>query len=299
MGLWKNLKKAAKNTKKAIVNTVKKTPHYWAAQKANQYIDSYTGKDTKDIAEDNQDIEQEQFERNFQNQLDQQNYEKELQQKIFDREDNSYQRKVNDLKAAGLSPILAAGGSGSGAGQAIKLTTPQQQPAKEDPSGSIAQMQFAQSIPMIIKTMADITKTVSQNDLIRAQTQKTDISRIHEQQSTVQEKGMYELKIQETVMNNEYLLSTLQARTMDTISKRQMQESKTELAGVDARFKIALEHYINDYNSNHWKEGKSIPNPYVMEYQMAQIVKAIREQDNKFYKQNMYMGYANNFIKAR
>lgn len=51
------------------------------------------------------------------------NYNKQLQETIFQREDSAVQRMVADNRLAGLSPI--AGLSGSGTGQALEANTPQ------------------------------------------------------------------------------------------------------------------------------------------------------------------------------
>lgn len=41
-------------------------------------------------------------------------YQKALQQKIFDREDSAYQRTVKDMRAAGMSPLMMNGTNGAG-----------------------------------------------------------------------------------------------------------------------------------------------------------------------------------------
>lgn len=60
---------------------------------------------------------------NLQYQYDNLNYLKELQQTIFNREDSAYQRTVNDMRAAGLSPLTMQ--SQNGAGEAIQTEAPQ------------------------------------------------------------------------------------------------------------------------------------------------------------------------------
>lgn len=71
-----------------------------------------TNETARDIANDNLQFQRENLD-----------YQKALQEKIFQREDSSYQRTVADMRAAGLSPLAMNGTNG--AGEAIQTTAPE------------------------------------------------------------------------------------------------------------------------------------------------------------------------------
>ena len=90
-------------------------------------------------------------------------YQKDLQNTIFEREDNAVQRRVADLKAAGLSPTLAAGSS-AGAGSVVSTSAPQRKNNLEALSSLasvktlLAQQQRAQTEADIARQQLEMSK---------------------------------------------------------------------------------------------------------------------------------------------
>lgn len=97
-------------------------------------------------------------------------YQRELQNQIFAREDSAMQRRVTDLKAAGLSPVLAAGGSGAGAGAIVSTQAPQMS-GLENLGKSIESALAVKNLELANQA---IDKTAQENILIRKQQIKTD-----------------------------------------------------------------------------------------------------------------------------
>lgn len=150
MGFWAALGSIAKGAWNVISNVAP-----IVSSGISTYDQIKTNQANNDTLKDNNRIN----ELNYQLQKDNLDYQKSLQQTIFGREDNAVQRKVADLKAAGLSPTLAAG-SGASAGPAISTSAPQmdKKQLKLATMAALANVQTSIANQQKARTEADIAK---------------------------------------------------------------------------------------------------------------------------------------------
>lgn len=115
----------------------------------DQFKNGQTNTVNQQIAEQNLAFQRENFE-----------YQKALQQKIFDREDSAYQRTVADMRQAGLSPLMMNGSNG--AGEAIQ-TEPLHNDFQMQDKGVLS------ALSEIFNTASTVNQVAQRSKMIEAQ----------------------------------------------------------------------------------------------------------------------------------
>lgn len=105
--------------------------------------------------------------KNYELQKDWQNYQKQLQREIFQREDSAIRRRASDIAAAGGNPAMAwESGNGASAGSIVDTSAPQQAPHDYSQlmnsslamfAGGLKQFQEARLIDAQIKNLNAVT----------------------------------------------------------------------------------------------------------------------------------------------
>lgn len=98
-----------------------------------------------------------------------------VQQQSWAREDTAVQRRVADLKAAGLSPVLAAG-SAAESGPVVQSASAQQQDTGRNGVDAAA------AVMQMLKAKVDISRTEAETEAIKAQADRTRVQSDIDQQ---------------------------------------------------------------------------------------------------------------------
>lgn len=216
--------------------------------------------------------------KNLQFQKDVQDYEKSTQTTTWNREDNAVQRRITDLKAAGLSPTLAAGSAAS-TSSPIRVTTPQ-----IDPNLGSKISQKAMAMRTALVQQAQIGKTKAEVNLINAQADKAR-SEANVLQDT--EKN----RIEGIIASNSYLRRSLEDRLNQVMRQaetqahtRDMAEANAYVAGLDASYRKQLDNYLTEHANPRWGKGGYITdNPQVLNYMIMAMDQELKKHDVDIY----------------
>lgn len=173
-------------------------------------------------------------------------YQKQLQQQIFDREDNAVQRRAADLEKAGLSKTLAAG-DGAGAGSVISTTAPQ-----NDTLGRVSQgLALGKQIADISQVMAQTSNEVKRGQQIDTGIEESK-ARIAETQAKTllanKESMLYDEKTKAMIREAEVRTDEILARTDLTKAQASNEEYRRSIMEAELA-RIILDNEMKGYEN--------------------------------------------------
>lgn len=176
-------------------------------------------------------------------------YQKDLQERIFQREDNSVQRRAADLEAAGLSKTLAAG-AGAGAGQVIQTKAPQVSPQ----AGALNE----------IATVLSVLNAVGQNKVLDGQAAKLQAETDAVRGAEARAGELHGFNVSKAGAESQYAVASLNDRLQSAAAAASSASTQARIALLDEEIRghqvISSEavEYLRELEANirsYWLHG--------------------------------------------
>lgn len=202
---------------------------------------------------------------NYQHTLNQFEYQKQLQRQIFGREDNSIQRRIADLKAAGLSPVLAAG-QGARAGAVVQTKAPHLTPSQRTIQGkALAQQAILQA--------GEVGRTFAETKLILAQARQANA----QADKTQTEGEISKIQLSEWASKQPYFdIHSVMNASISTANAN-YKEAQADMATIDMEWKRALKDWIESESGS-----RTRLTPAEIEYRSTLAYMQIKQIDKDF-----------------
>ena len=140
-------------------------------------------------------------------------YQKALQQKIFDREDTSYQRTVQDMRASGLSPLVMNGTNG--AGEAIATTA-----MNNDYKDSSFMKRFPNHVASALETYSQLSSLKQNQDFNQAQINKLNAEAEGQKTENKFQALSFAHRLANQVLQNQSLRTSIKGQSLSNENSR-------------------------------------------------------------------------------
>lgn len=199
-------------------------------------------------------------------------YQQDLNEQIFERDDTAIRRRIADLRAAGLNPALALGQSAGNSGT-VRAPT----------ATKLSMDNVAQVMSMMVQD-AQIGHVKAQDDLIRAQAEKvrteTDVLGAAEGRAS----RKFEVELAQLVLNRDYLRDTMKDRMDEQQARSWIANFNWRASQIDVMWKEQLIEFLSEDEKVRGVYGDVPRNPLIMEALAARMALQIKENDYGIYK---------------
>ena len=190
-----------------------------------------------DINQKNYDLALKNYQFNKDSYLQNFEYQKNLQQQLFGREDNAIQRRAADMEKAGLSKTLAAG-DGAGAGSVVSTSPFSGSSPVQSPVDLIsAALQVGQAQAQIRKTNAETENLIKDGKVKDSQVLFTDAQTAYTKARTAVETKNYDLMD----------LTAEQIEAANRKTEKEIEKLSSEIASIDLNTDIKNWEFLNIY----------------------------------------------------